>query len=177
MGNDEPDAVERVLGEGLARYAGQEPLAGLEQRVLDRVRGEGAARRAGFRRWGFIAAGVAVAALVAAAVLWMTPHPPEAIPSLARVMGPPPDLASSNQAPRMADARPVKKHRIAAGLPRRRQFPTPAPISSEERALLALAARAPDLARRAFAHSKPLSIEPIRLEEIKIEPLENSGSR
>jgi len=171
MGNDEPDAVERVLGEGLARYASQEPLAGLEQRVLDRVRGEGAARRAGFRLWGIIAAGVAVAALVVAGVLWMGPHRPEANPSLARVIAPP------MQAPRMADARPAKKHRTAAGLPRRRQFPTPAPISSEERTILALVARAPEQARQAFADSQPLSIAPIRLEEIKIEPLGNGGSR
>jgi hypothetical protein len=48
MRNDEPDALDArwTLG-ALAQYASEEPLAGLEQRVLNHVRAEGAAPRSG----------------------------------------------------------------------------------------------------------------------------------
>src|ERR1035438_4460708 len=46
MKNDEPDALDRALDKpldnALAQYSSEEPLAGLEQRVLNRVRAEGA---------------------------------------------------------------------------------------------------------------------------------------
>src|ERR1017187_6269271 len=65
MKNDEPDALDRALDKpldnALAQYSSEEPLAGLEQRVLNRVRAEGAPPRSGFGR-RVAAAGVAVVA-------------------------------------------------------------------------------------------------------------------
>jgi hypothetical protein len=171
MRNNEPDAVDRVLEEALSRYSSEEPLAGLEQRVLNRVRAEGATRRRlwprGVTLW---AAGVVVAAgaaFVAVAVMRPIPVPMRVLQPLPK---PVPQLVA-------VAARPAKKRNTPAGLPRRREFPTPAPITREERALLALVEHAPDVAREAFLGLQPRTTEPIRLEEIKIEPLESDGLR
>ena len=57
-------------------------------------------------------------------------------------------------------------------LPRLPQFPAPAPMTNEERALLAFVARAPKQAQEALIDAQQQSVEPIRIEEIKIQPLE-----
>src|ERR1039457_6096576 len=61
MKNDEPDALDRALDKpldnALAQYSSEEPLAGLEQRVLNRVRAEGAPPRSGFGRRAAAAGG------------------------------------------------------------------------------------------------------------------------
>src|ERR1017187_9325760 len=142
MKNDEPDALDRALDKpldnALAQYSSEEPLAGLEQRVLNRVRAEGAPPRSGFGR-RVAATGVAVVAgVVVAAVWWGRPVPPPPCPGQAR--------------------RPV-------------------PLSSEERALLALVARAPDQAREALLDLQRRSTEPIQVEEIRIEPLRSDDAK
>jgi hypothetical protein len=57
-------------------------------------------------------------------------------------------------------------------LPRLPQFPAPAPVSDEERALLAFVTRAPKEAQEALIDAQQHSAEPIRIEEIKIQPLQ-----
>ena len=57
-----------------------------------------------------------------------------------------------------------------APLPRREVFPTPTPLTSEERALLALVAKSPELARELLTPTEPKPIEPIIIEPINIEP-------
>jgi hypothetical protein len=57
-------------------------------------------------------------------------------------------------------------------LPRLPQFPAPAPVTNEERALLAFVTRAPKEAQEALIDAPQLDVEPIRIEEIKIQPLQ-----
>ena len=172
MRNDEPDALDRALDNALdnalAQYSSEDPLAGLEQRVLNRVRAEGAARRFRFGRW-VLAVGVAVVAgMITTAVLWKRPLP----------HGP-----STGQARRPVLPTPAglgKRARQTSRLvrlPRRAEFPTPAPVSSEERALLALVARAPDQAREALLDLQRRSTEPIQVAEIRIEPLRSDDAK
>jgi hypothetical protein len=59
--------------------------------------------------------------------------------------------------------------------PRQPQFPAPAPVTVEERALLAFVRRSPEEARQVLAESKLQSLEPIRIEEIEIQPLPSDG--
>jgi hypothetical protein len=60
-------------------------------------------------------------------------------------------------------------------LPKLAVFPAHVPATHEERALLALAAEAPDQLRAAFTDRKNKDPEPIRLLEIKIQPLPSDG--
>lgn len=60
-------------------------------------------------------------------------------------------------------------------LPKREQFPTPTPLTAEERALLAFVEQSPRQAEKVLADTRRRSEEPIRIEEIHIEPLPDGG--
>jgi len=165
MTNDESNAMERaleqILDAALAQYSNTEPLAGLEQRVINRVRAEGGARPSRFGRWA-LALGLAAAIIVAVSVWWMQPRPLIALPlPIARSIDPSPRFEPP------AAVRPTKN--AAVHVPR--EFPIPTPVSREERALLALVALAPDQAREALLDLQRRSTEPIQVDQIKIDPL------
>ena len=173
------ELMDRLLDEALSSYASQAPRPGLEQRVLDRVHRAGRARRLAFPRfprWA-MAVGIAFGLLLAGIFLRPRRAKPDgfrATRSMARI---PAAAAARGQ----ADARPLaaraskKKRRRAPALPRLPEFPTPAAITDEERALLALVAGAPREARDVFGEMRRRSAEPIRIEAIKIQPLESDG--
>ena len=167
MRSDEPDALDRALDHALdyalARYSSEEPLAGLEQRVLNRVRAEGAAPRFRFGRWAAAAAGVAVVAgVIATVVLWQRSVPPPQ--PVGRVSWP--------------VQQPVQTRATRAEFRKKRgQARRPVLLSSEERALLALVARAPEQAREALLDLQRRSAEPIQVEEIRIEPLRSDDAK
>lgn len=156
--------VEQALTEGLRQYAIAEPSAGLAQRVLERVRAERDRRRSARWEWwgGALAAAVASAALIA--LLWIRSAPQTLRVQLAAPR--PPRMAAVAQAPRLS-----ARHVIT--LPKRRRFPTPTPLTAEERALLAFAAHSPDEARD-FGRRID---QPVRIEEIQIAPLDNGDSK
>jgi hypothetical protein len=60
-------------------------------------------------------------------------------------------------------------------LPKREQFPTPTPITAEERALLAFVAHSPKQAEVLWEDAKSRTTEPLEIKEIHIEPLQNGG--
>jgi hypothetical protein len=164
MSNDERDNIESLLNDALASYSRQEPQPGLEQRVLHRIHAPAAPRLA-FPRW--IWAIPAAACLLWASILW-TRHvvTPDRIPvthvAVARVTAPP-----KPETPHI-----VTRPRKRKAQPRLPQFPAPAPVTNEERALLAFVTRAPREAQEALIDAQQLSVEPIRIEEIKIQPLQ-----
>ncbi|MCE5306786.1 MAG: hypothetical protein LLG20_04015 [Acidobacteriales bacterium] len=160
MNGDERGELDRKLDAALAEYANIEPPAGMEQRILARVREAGGSGRIHWWRW--VAAAVpALAGLLA--VFVYRDLPPVAPPS--------PVALSVPQAPALV--RPVVK-RVSrprpAPLPKREVFPTPTPLSPEERALLQLVAQSPEKAREVLTPVEPKPIEPI-----VIEPLNNGG--
>ncbi|HTQ53055.1 MAG TPA: hypothetical protein VMI94_01270 [Bryobacteraceae bacterium] len=158
MENEAPDAVDRMMAEALAQYANAEPLAGLEQRVWQRIRAR--------RRWRLYAwwALPVAAGLVLMAAPWLRTAPQELA---LRVAAPrPPQIAMVQAAARP----PLRPARV---LPRRRVFPTPAPLTRDERALLAFVAREPGQARE-FMMRKD---EPLRIEKLKIAPLDSTESK
>ena len=164
MRNDERDNIESLLDDALASYSRQEPRPGLEQRVLDRIQAD-ASPRLVFPRWAWVIP--AAACLLWAGVLW-TRHaatPVRVQPAhvtVARAIPP-----SRQETPRIVH-RPHKRQ----ALPRLPQFPAPAPVTNEERALLAFVTRAPKEAQAALIDAPQLDVEPIRIEEIKIQPLQ-----
>lgn len=167
------DELDQVLDGALARYSSEDPLAGMEQRVLNRVRAESAAAHSGrwrFPRWAS-AVGVAVAGGILAVAVWWPRPVPRPFPRIAgKASWPVRQQIQATATP----ARFRKKSRPArrpVPLPKRAEFPTPAPASDGELALLAWVARAPDQAREALLGLERRSTEPIQVAEIRIEPI------
>jgi hypothetical protein len=171
MRNDKPDAMDRALDEALAQYANVEPLAGIEQRILGRVRAEAAAPRLGFKRWALAAVAVVVVA-IGTAVLWKRPAPSATVAR--QSIAPAPPAARTPSIPPQVRQGRTRRTRSTAPLPKRDQFPTPVPITREENALLALVTGSPTQARDALLDLQQKTADPIRIEEIKIEPLRSN---
>jgi len=167
MSNDKEDKIESLLDDALASYASQEPRPGLERRVLDRIHTD-AIPRFTFPRWAWA---IPVAACLLWAGIFWTPRAatPERVPvtHMASARAPAPPGAGT---PPIVH-RPPKRN----ALPRLPQFPAPAPVTTEERALLAFVTSAPKDAQEALTERPQQSIEPIQIEEIKILPLQSDG--
>jgi len=158
MRSDEPDAIDRVIDEALSRYASEEPLAGLEQRVLQRIR----EKDSRLTRWWWLAAVGFAASLGLMAVVWTRP-----VAEPVRV-----ELTMPKPTPILTAAVPSRRPSS-----KRREFPTRVPFTREERALMALVEQAPEETARAFRELRQRSDEPIRVEEIKIQLLQAEDSR
>src|SRR5690242_15687415 len=122
MENDE------LLERALATYAGAEPRPGLEQRVIARVFSEPARPRFRWLRWAWAVPALA-GAVVAVLSIPRTPAPPQAPRPPAAVV----PVASAAPVP----ARPAIHRRHRAAQPKPRLFPTPSPLTAEERLLVA----------------------------------------
>jgi hypothetical protein len=135
-----------LLREALASYAGREPRPGIEQRVLQRARSPRIAARS---RWAMVF-------LAAACVIVMTMIPRQE--------------ALEIPSPRIAQAPPVMlKSEAPRVVGRPERFPTPSPLTREERTLLTLADS--DLANSAFAESGDAGITPIQIDAIVVPPI------
>jgi len=176
MNSDEPEMIDRLLEDALSTYSSREPRPGLEQRVLSRVHSAGAARKFAFPVW---ATAVPVAAcLLLTAIFWIHGSAQPQRSTVARTTAGLPATAAlrgQTEPPRIVVRPRMSKRTKAAGLPRLPEFPTPEPITAEERTLLTLVARAPGEARQAFMEMQQRSTESIRIDEIKIQPLQSDG--
>lgn len=157
--------VEELLDAGLARYSNVTPRPGLEGRVLASVRAE-KDRRAWFVWPGVLAAGAVAAAIVLGVVVLR--HSRTGTPQRAVAYGnggslglPIPDRAGARPAPtptmfrRPLLARPAA-HRsaiTAAAEPRLVMFPSPRPLTEQEKLLLEYVRRTPVQALAAAAPS------------------------
>jgi hypothetical protein len=165
---EDSDELDRVIDGALAGYSGAEPLAGLEERVLNRVRAVNAGRR-GRIMWAFALA--AVAAVVVAVIAERPPQAPAPKHNaIARVVTPAP-VRHAVEERRVVPKRP--RQRL---LPKQDQFPAPAPMTSEERALVAFVEQHPAEARQVFAELEK-SGEPIEIQPIQIPPLDSDGAQ
>jgi hypothetical protein len=148
--------LDSFLDKALARYSQAEPLAGLEERVLQRV------RRGQLRRK--IAGGLAMCCLAAAATVGFIVLMPVRVerPSPVEMKLRLPDMrwqtAKSDTPPHL--------QRRARGrvLPKQPDFPARTPLSPEERVLLRGAGSSINLAK----NDEPITIEPIEVSPITI---------
>jgi hypothetical protein len=142
----EVEEQDDLLREALASYAGHEPRPGIEQRVLQRVRTPRLARRSGW----------ALAWLGAACVI-VTIMIPREIPS---------NETLEISVPALATPPPVVvKSEAPHAVERPDRFPSPAPLTREERMLLALADT------NAFVESGDTGITPIQIDAIIVPPI------
>ena len=156
------DKLERILEEGIASYAAGEPLIGLPERILGGIGADGRHRKWNLG-WGV------VAALGTAGMAWLMllpAHKGEARPvQIAAVT-----KAEVLTAP-LAERHEKRRARPAKTLPKLPIFPTPTPLTAEERGLMALIKQDPEGTAAAFESLHKKS-EPLEIEEIVVEPLE-----
>lgn len=182
MASDEYNELDKVLDSALSGYSAQEPWPGIEDRILNRIRNEGARRLFAAFRWRAVLAGAA-GCLLLAAVLFrhaadpsstaLAPVPPRPIePPRAELQA-----ATAAQEPRPRPRPESTRNRQIAErspLPKRQVFPTPSPLTAEERALLAVISRGPERVRETLTYAQTSVPKPIQIEPIEIQELQNS---
>ena len=166
------DELDKLLDGALSAYSGEEPRPGLEVRVMNRVRGERHVHRFAWLTWA-IAIPLLVCVLAITLLLRTkrdsTPRVPRAAPVIAKIIPAPPVRRT------VIPASVYKSGRKRVPLlPRREQFPTPTPLTDEERALLAVVAGAPS-AQEALVDREKDTFEPLQIAEIQIQPLQHAG--
>lgn len=174
--------LDRLLDQALNEYRDAEPLSGIEDRVLRRITTQ---PEQSARRWPWILAAAAVAAVIAVALWLGVREHPHQMPVATNATQPARQTASSAHAlPALpsvvshpaVSARPRSRHsssavipqmaRAVAPIPRLTQFPSPAPMSSEEHALLALARTHPDALLGQPDDAEKLGIRPIEIKPL-----------
>lgn len=185
--------VDNLLDASLARRRSGEPRAGLEQRVLARLRAEHEPRP--WFRWSWrLAAGLAAFAIVVATAHWarrtvLAPGTPtrssgspamETSKAAALTSTLQPDTtkpAASHTARRIMSRsmRHVASQRVMIE-PRRSVFPSPVPLSEQERLLVTYAKLSPPPNSLTF-HPGDQEIEEIQIEPLEIAPLKTEAAQ
>jgi hypothetical protein len=159
---DMHDEVDRRLDAALAKYAAAEPREGLEGRILANLRAERAQTPHGaWWRWS-IAGALAAAIVVALALAWksgspsppvIANHPSEAMPvaEQPRSHGAPEPGEDRGHPPAVHSAIGHSMHHasapaIATANPKLDQFPSPQPLSEQEKLLQSYVAENPEQA-------------------------------
>jgi hypothetical protein len=178
MDDKEKRFVDELLDASLRRYATAEPRPGLEGRVLAGVRSrQQAARRRAAWTWAMGMA--AVAAVVALLVIYRPRQQPVPFPVTAKGSAHLSTPVVAKVAPLAQPSmlhlsrRPAAPGRVDT---RPQQFPTPRPLSEQEKLLLIYAqslqgASVASALKADADFNRELEIPPIRIEAIKIEPL------
>ena len=183
MHDDEPDPfLDELLEASLKQYRGEEPRSGLEMRILAGIRTrERAARRRGLGWAVAVCAGIlAVIALTLhfASSQLRQPTPSASLPQPATTQPAPPMV--SRQHPLLSPRRPeARVRRVATRRSRPEQFPTPLPLTEQEKLLLAYFNKTakPDSIPGTDENSAGgLEIPRIIVAALQIEPLDDSQS-
>jgi hypothetical protein len=195
MHDDKRDQfVDELLEASLKRYRGAEPRSGLEMRILAGLRTRERAARLRGLGWAVTACAGVLAAIVLTLHFVRTPLrqlPPSAAlppkesgaqraplqPPLAQQLSP---RFGAQRAPLQPPQQPVR--RVATRRSRPEQFPTPLPLTEQEKLLLAYFNKAtkPDLIagtnQTDEAPVSDLEIPRIKIAALEIKPLDDSQS-
>ena len=186
MANQKQDELDRILDAALAKYTAVEPRTGLEERVLATLRAEQArVPDRAWWRWSVLAA-VAAMVIVVAILGWRSGGPSHPVvanhPSSAREgqAEPTPQIVLNPTPVRKAKARrshPLVVSRSQPKLrpPKLEQFPSPQPLSDQEKLLLAYVAEDPERAVL-IARARNEALLQEQLEETRGFPSNNKGT-
>ncbi len=166
MENNSSEQFDSLLEKALSSYSSSAPRPGLETRILARAHAETYPFRTAFFR-PLLACALLACVLCAAAI------------SVRRNKSVPPKeaatrtIASSKVASPAVPVYPVaivrkQIHRSSIRKMKQKQFPASAPLTAQERALLAFVSAAPEETKQAFAIWQNSKAEPIRIEPIQI---------
>ena len=188
MHDDKPDQfVDELLEASLKQFRAEEPRTGLEMRVLAGVRSrQGAARRRRFVWALAVCAGMLAAIILvlhSARVPSRRPVASASVPrQVAKTAASPGSADSRIWSPRLVHA-PREKPRTAKpavrATKRPEQFPTPMPLTEQEKLLLTYFANTtkPDLLAETNKADAAAEISNIKVAPLEIEPLDDSQSR
>jgi hypothetical protein len=186
---DKDRFVDELLDSALAQQRRAEPRAGLEGRILERVRAARSVRASSRKRW-IVEPALAAASVVLIGAIYVVrrPHSPpvQTPPNSNAVSAPAPaeTLTASSGAtpnadtsPRVAEAKRTVRHERK---PARRvqehhwpsQFPTPAPLSPEEKALVRYVRETPPQVLAQPIFKAGLTVQRVEIKPLKIAPLE-----
>jgi len=176
MQSNKRDELDNIIDGALPGYSGAEPLAGLDHRVLNRICVAQAARSSR-RPWRWALALSVVASMVFAAILLQTrqrsvPKGPEIVRAL-----PPTSPQTPQPVPTLKRNAPAMHGRRPKAMPKLEVFPAPAPLTSEERALMAFVKHDREQAEQTFAELRRRNDEPIDIQPIQIRLLQDHGAR
>ncbi len=193
MNNDEQ--LDNILDEALSAYREAEPLAGIEERVLQRLRLEPERLQIASWKWGAVAACIAMLAF--AAWLGLRGHgsqgPVARQQTQATNVDVPPEARPAAETRRKVANKPARRpqNRIPAQVARGTGTPVqvarlddsgrepphlPQPLTGEERQLLALAQAHPDALRSISQEDKPIAIAPLTIQPLPSEANQNGDN-
>jgi hypothetical protein len=167
MEDNRHDELDSLIDGALVSYSDAEPLAGMERRILNRIRATEAARRRMARWWRWAIAIPALASLVALAAVmrWGRVQPVPKTETARAEAAPPPARIEPLAAP--AGRIPPPRAQPRRLLPKQERFPTPSPLTPEERALIALAQTHPEALQ--FQTVERIEIPPIAIPPLRID--------
>ena len=177
------DELNSIIDRALSSYSDVQPLAGLEERVLNRIRASESARRSfGPLRWALALSFILVLAAAIAVRTQYRPASDMALDDASRrpIAISPLDEVTPSHSPIPGKLEQVTRRRhehTLKPLPKREQFPAAAPITDQERALLTLVERNPVEALNLFADLKRQVSEPIEIEPLQIKPLQGDDAQ
>jgi len=167
--------VDELLEASLKQYRGEEPRTGLEMRILAEVRSR---QRAARRRWlvWTVAVCAGMLATIVSTLHFVRTPPRQPTPSASL----PPKESGAHRAP----LQPPQQRPGRAAAPRSRpeQFPTPLPLTEQEKLLLAYVSKAGKAGLVEGANTTDespiteLTISAIKIAPVEIEPLDDSQS-
>lgn len=182
--------VDELLNSAMAHHRDEEPRTGLEGRILAHVRATASERSAARKAWRLWAAAAATAAVLALVAIHAANHVHQSVPQASQAANTAPVASpteslniNSEPAPTAASVtkavepiqiarrvrkplRHVEEHRWPS------QFPTPAPLSPEQRALVQYVRETPPRVLATPILKADFTIPHVEIKPLKIPPLE-----
>jgi hypothetical protein len=187
----EKDEIDLQLDSALSTYADPGPHSGLEDRVAAALRAVRAGENSPTpRRWRWLPWAIAVPVAACLLLLWFSTLKMRQLPWSQQQQvretrpAPIPSGTGPSTAVRTHTSARVKRPihmaqapsavEISKAIPRPKLdvFPTPQPLTAEERALVQVVTQTPLPAREALVEAQSLDASPVRIAEIQIPPLE-----
>lgn len=156
-----------LLDRALAASRPQVPLE-LDARVLERIARAESTRK---RRRTFVFGIGALAASIAVVVLQPKPEPLRPASAALAFIAPPRAVQVPSRQLRLGGVLHRKRRGEKQRLYKANVFPSPSPLTGEERALLRFVEQSPEAAEKAFAEVHQQEAQPLRIEALKIIPL------
>lgn len=133
---NERDEIDSILDSALSSYAAEPASLGLEERVLNRVRFEGRRVR---RPWWKLSLAAAAAVACLALLLPIMKKPKPVVSTIAAASKPFVQVEATRPDELQAARSPRKREPGYRPLSKRKQFPTPVPMTKDEQGLVVLA--------------------------------------